>query len=337
MSAAAEWQAPRLWEAVGGPDHRTRIYVLGATHWGLPVEYDEYFTQVVLPAFDRSDVLHFEGAGNREPEPLPVCDEKVLDNEGRAIVREARAKALAAALAVAEEMHRRSLAVGIDDGMSADVRVRSQRSFIEILDEFELIENYQLNASVALSFEAAAKSQAAAQPSLLRAAVAHYLAARNPAIAVRDLDSRYGVRKAYCSAGKERIKLLQSVFEQTRSYAPEVRHQIPVLTADFLDVVRNRPLPPTSPLVALAAIDPQIVCQRTAAWLAETVAFNSAQTHFLVVGAGHLHSDPHINARCVGLLDGLAAQGFDVRLVERAASARQQKSAPAGPHRPEKH
>ncbi|MET0322503.1 MAG: hypothetical protein ABW069_17410, partial [Duganella sp.] len=122
MSSAAGSATPRLWEAVRGGDRPAHLYVLGATHWGLPVEYDDYFTHTVLPAFDQATTLHFEGAGNREPEPYPVCEASVLDSEGRQIVEQLREVAYALELNVTAELHRRGLAAGVDDGMDELVR-----------------------------------------------------------------------------------------------------------------------------------------------------------------------------------------------------------------------
>ncbi|MGB9989969.1 hypothetical protein [Pseudoduganella rhizocola] len=75
--------APRLWEAVRPNDPGVHIYILAATSYGLPLEYDSYFDQVVLPAFEQADVLHYEGAGGPPPDSYPACPaERIAAPEG---------------------------------------------------------------------------------------------------------------------------------------------------------------------------------------------------------------------------------------------------------------
>jgi hypothetical protein len=130
---------------------------------------------------------------------------------------------------------------------------------------------------------------------------------------------------------EERIKLLRSVFEQQSSDSPEVRQQIPAWTADFLDVVQNRPLPPTSPM-ALSAIDPQMVCQRTTAWIAEAVAYDPAKIHFLVVGARHLHPNIRAASACSTAWRRRASKSASSRAPPaRVNRSRPQQGAVVGP------
>jgi hypothetical protein len=72
-ASLAAGPAPRLWEAVRPTDPGVHIYVLAATSYGLPLEYDSYFENVVLPAFEQADVLHYEGAGGPPPDSYPAC------------------------------------------------------------------------------------------------------------------------------------------------------------------------------------------------------------------------------------------------------------------------
>ncbi|UGQ48682.1 hypothetical protein [Massilia endophytica] len=72
-AAYAAGPAPRLWEAVRPSDPGLHIYVLAATAHGLPLEYDSYFDNVVLPAFSQAEVLHYEGAGGLPPDAYPPC------------------------------------------------------------------------------------------------------------------------------------------------------------------------------------------------------------------------------------------------------------------------
>lgn len=324
VSSAGDDATPRLWEAVRGGEHAAHLYVLGATHWGLPIEYDDYFTRTVLPAFDQATVLHFEGAGNREPEPFPTCDLGVFDSEERHIVEQLREVALALQLKVFEEMHRRSLAVGLDDGLSELVRNSMARFDSGNFDDFGIMQNYDFNLIILNSFaNASAAPQPATDtttPTTLRGPIVDQLRAYRPAIAVRDLDSRYGVRRAYCAAGRERIKMLQSTFAQQRSDTPAVTQQVPRWTADFIKVLHHQPLLPDSSMMRLAPMNQQIVCQRTAEWLAEVEAYPPGGIHFVVVGAQHLHSLATENAHCAGLLDGLARAGFTVRPVDSVLS-----------------
>lgn len=75
MTASA-WSAQplpsRLWKALSPPNQdgaSSTLYLLGITHFGLSSEYDDYFYERIIPAFQSAEDFSFEGAGGREPEP----------------------------------------------------------------------------------------------------------------------------------------------------------------------------------------------------------------------------------------------------------------------------
>ena len=300
-------------------DHQgTTIYVLAASHFGLPVEYDEYLDTVVIPAFGRANVLHFEGAGGREKEPRPVCDPAVLDTQGRKTLEAARQQTLTLTIATKQELGRRERLAGIDDPLTAEQWAKVLRAEVAAMDEFDLMEDYNLNATVSASF---ANENASALPvkpiTVLRDDMAHFLAKRNPTMQIRDLDTRYGVRRSYCNSGKNRIKMLQSTFSMDRGDSDNIQQRIPVWNKEFVDVVRGRPLPDGSSLSGLRGMDEQILCERTKAWVRELAALDDKQVHFIVAGARHIHDNFNMNAPCDGILTGLRKANFDVRSVKR--------------------
>lgn len=59
-ASASDDEPVRLWKITPHPG--TTVFILGISHFGSRLEQDDYFQKVVLPAFDKSDVLHIEGA-----------------------------------------------------------------------------------------------------------------------------------------------------------------------------------------------------------------------------------------------------------------------------------
>lgn len=315
--AAAE-APPRLWKAVrdAGTDHPTTIYVLAATHLGLPAEYGPYFDSVVLPAFDAADDLRFEGAGNGRPEPYPHCDHAPLDAEGQARLERFR-KLVEQRRIEAWDVRRAAMArAGTPDPQTKAQRDDESRALARSPDEFFLLMEYHMDNATVLSAAAAAAPRASAGASgpRLQVDVAHALRARRPGLPVLDVDSAFGVARAYCRAGVHRTLFLDSFAREGWSESPEVLAGIPKMQDAFIGLLREgRPV--SDALTLAPELDDALVCDRTQEWLRDLGTLRDGRTHFLVLGAQHLfdlHRDGH---PCAGLLQGLAEAGMTPNLA----------------------
>jgi hypothetical protein len=298
-----------MWQAAKPQSSSTRITILAASHYGLPAEYDDYFHKIVIPAFHSADMIHFEGAGGREDEPRPVCDAAQLDDQGRKTLEHARTTATEIAIAVHKEIYRRA---SIPDTAESP---KFWANLYHAMDEFELIEEFNLNLIVMASFSQKSVAPTETNSTVLRENVAAFLLNLKPHIQVRDLDTRYGARRAYCGAGKERIKLLISFFNSKPSGDGEIENEIPNWNREFLEVVAGEALSRQSPWMTLTALDSELLCQRNAMWVKELTALNDGRHHFVVAGAQHIHDISNNNAHCDGLLTGLRKASFVLREI----------------------
>jgi uncharacterized protein YbaP (TraB family) len=308
---------PRLWKVSAPPvDGRSGpvLYLLGITHFGLPGEYDAYLERRVLPALRSAQTLSFEGAGGREDEQRPACDPSVLDEQGRSIVAQARERAAALAIQAREVIHASQLKAGIDDGTTKEQRERFWRTYIAELDEFDLI----AQATIDMSILASAKPQPGrrSSPWLARGPVINRLLQEHPAVQVQDVDSKYGARRAYCSAGPARVKFLISQLERKQMGSPAVTARIPQYQREAAMLLSGRPLPAHGLMSQIRELDNTFVCGRNREWLREMVALDDGNVHFYALGIRHLFPVHRPGANCGGLLADLAARGLRVERVE---------------------
>ncbi|MTV36649.1 hypothetical protein [Duganella radicis] len=310
---------PRLWKVqkknADGPV--TTFYFLGATHLGLSVEYDAYFNRVVLPAFATADILLYEGANGREPEHKPDCDPAVLTADGRAFLASARQTVEQVYFNAQEAIHGEQLRAGIDDRTTAEQRRRAAQVFIAGLDEFDLREIYLLYGQVMLDFNGAAAPAGTGQVS--RGQVANELRRSRPGLPVRDVDSLYGVHRAYCSAGPERIQFLRSALQAKNSAGDDYLHQVPALEREFVDILsRNKPASGTAPkqFDQLNVLDGAFLCGRNKEWERDILRLDDGKVHFYVLGLKHLFPVDHDGVHCAGLLADLQAVGMTPQIVE---------------------
>jgi hypothetical protein len=303
---ALAYDAPRLWLAEKISNPKKKIYILAATHSGLPVEYDKYYSKVVIPAFMRSDVLHFEGAGGREAEPEPSCDESILDDEGRKILQKARD--LTADQFVKNMQYQYAL-VGIEVN-EKEVRPGMRSSMMEH-DEFSILTFMRDSFLLTLR----GKEREAYFDNGSMGEVVEKLYALRPNMPYKDLDTRYGARRAYCSAGKERMVHIQSTIDSLQTTGEEIKKLIPKWNEDFSLFVQDKETRHKTPLTEPFAMDREFLCGRNKVWLSEIEKSDDDLIDFLVVGARHVFDVDNNFAKCGGILTGLRNIGYAVNKI----------------------
>lgn len=311
---------PRMWKATmpnPSDGSRTTIYLLGITHMGLPSEYDDYFRRDVLPAFLSADTFSFEGAGGREKEDYLACDSSVLDDASRKTIDAKRAELLKIVMKVVEKNHRLAEAQGIHDGTTRMERTRAMHTVITNSDEYELIELQNVYAgSWDYDQAVAGKIPVTISPMAMRGSVVDALRRQRPTLTVRDIDSRFGIRRAYCGLGKERIYFLNSQFDSVDLSSKKLIEKFPVMhnsLARILSTGENLP----SGLFGSSPIDKTFLCQRNREWLSDMQATLDGKVHFFAVGVSHLFKVNHDDAHCRGLLGDLDDAGWHIEQIEK--------------------
>ena len=307
---------PRLWKAQKKDvDGRiTRFYFLGATHIGLPIEYDSYFNRVVRPAFAEADILLYEGANGREPEPKPVCDPAVLTPAGRVFLAHVRRTVEQTYFRAQEAIHKEQLRAGIDDTTTAAERRKVAHNYISTLDEFDLHEIYLLYGQVLIDMEGPAAPAGTGKSTPDQ--VANELRRSRPYIPVRDVDSLYGAHRAYCSAGPERILFLRSALNAKNSASADYMRRVPDLEREFADILSRKKLHPDSAMNSLSKLDRTFLCGRNAEWTREISGLDDGKVHFYILGVNHLFPVNHDGVHCNGLLSDLQASGLTPEIIE---------------------
>ena len=299
---------PRLWKATHAVEGHgtTTLYVLAATPAGLPVEFDAYYTRAVLPALRASATLSVEGVGDGDEGPAtPGCDLRQLDEQGIAMLNDARQRVLTLALQ-ADMARREALDVkALAKVLDPDTQAQSWARLIEMSDEFTLLQF--------------ARTQAAslAPPSDHQGGnVAEALVRARPDIPVHDIDYRTGMMQAYCAAGPRRTMMLLDVADSVPQDATAAAHAVPRLARDFDALLHGRAPSDGSPLARLAPLDAGLVCARNRGWSRRMNALAGGGTHFYVVPVRNLFAARHDAADCGGLLADLEQAGYTVAPVK---------------------
>jgi hypothetical protein len=317
FSAGAAPAAPRLWKATRTvPDHGTTVlYVLGATPIGLPVEFDGYTTRAVLPALRASATLSVEGVGDGEEGPLePGCDLRQLDEEGVALLNDARQRILTLTLQ-ADMARREALDVkALAQAPDPNTQAQSWARLIDMSDEFTLL---QFARAQAATLTASHKAEPGGkEQDAPRGNVAEALVRARSDIAVHDIDYRTGMMRAYCASGPHRTLMLQGVVDSVPADPSAAARAVPRLTRDFDALLHGREPSAGSPLSRLAPLDAGLVCARNRDWLARMNLVADGRTHFYVVPVRNLFPARHDDADCGGLLADLEQAGFKVAPVK---------------------
>ena len=300
-ASTAHAAAPRLWKATHG---NTTLYVLAAAPAGLPAEFDAYYTRAVLPALRASATLSVEGVGDGEEGPeRPGCDLRQLDEQGIAMLNDARQRILTLALQ-ADMARRDALDVkALAKAPDPDTQAQSWARLIEMSDEFTLLQFARMQVAALAS---------AAPDHNKGGNVAEALVRARPDLPVHDIDYRTGMMHAYCAAGPRRTMMLLDVVDSAPpSPAAKAR-----LARDFDGLLHGRAPSDGSPLARLAPLDAGLVCARNRDWIARMGKVADGRAHFYVVPVRNLFAARHDDADCGGLLDDLAQAGFSVTPIK---------------------
>ena len=303
-AGTAHAATPRLWKATHAVEGHgmTTLYVLAATPAGLPAEFDAYYTRAVLPALRASATLAVEGVDDGEEGPAaPGCDLRQLDEQGVAMLNDARQRILTLALQ-ADMARRDALDVkALAKAPDPDTQAQSWARLIEMSDEFTLLQFARVQAA-----------SLAPAPEHPGGNVAEALVRARPDLPVHDIDYRTGMMHAYCAAGPHRTMMLQDVVD---SVPPPVA-AMPRLARDFDALLRGHAPSEGSPLARLAPLDAGLVCARNRGWVRRMHALADGGTHFYVVPVRNLFAARHDAADCGGLLADLEQAGYTVAPVK---------------------
>lgn len=302
----------RLWKVTLLSDHKveTSFYILATSHLGLANEYDDYFKNIVRARFDEADDLWYEGAGGRELEEIPKCDSNVLDGSSRSKIQKMRAL-------VAERYYQSQRVLyrsnGIKDPRTPEAQRRAASSYTLDLDEFELIQANRL----ALASMNSSK-QKYGQTRTLRNAhetIVESLVNMKPKIAQHDIDSRFGIKRAYCDAGPERLAFMQDQILGTQTSAKSFRSLDHQMQEELADLIRSdgevRPR-----LLGTPGLEKTFICDRNLEWLNEIKRHLDGKNHFLALGAAHVFDLKSANLQCDGILSLLRKEDAKVKLIE---------------------
>ena len=320
FSFCADTTLPRLWKAVKKADDATQttFYFLAITHYGLPIEYDEYFERIVLPNFQTADVLAFEGAGGwLTSEEKPLCDSSILGTKEKKVVRDASRKVAQLAMAATEQMHERAKAIGVDDGTTKLERKRVILNELSRYDEFDLAEKLFFYESVIEDLKSSKfveKRKTAFMPNANESVVITLLKHR-PEVQHRDVDSKYGIRRAYCSSGKVRVKYLETMMHLDRTESTVFLKKIPEMELEFQKILKSQPLKKTDIFNGLSELNKTFTCNRNHEWLEGIEAINDGKIYFYALGASHLFPINNNFAHCSGILNELRERGWKIEKV----------------------
>jgi hypothetical protein len=312
---------PRLWKVSGGGIPADRpSYIMGITHVGLPSEYDDYLTRVVLPAAGNVQELIYEGAGgggdaSMEP-PCPATPE-VNPNDPR--IKAARKavefwsrKYIPYTMEVVRKAGLPPLKwtqVGIDGW------ARLQTSY---LTELGLMATMRVYGGV---FSRPPVVPPVFSTLIPRGSVVSALLKAIPeGTRITPADTEEESANMYCSMGATRLGLFQSRMRQfTPSFVKTVNwKQAAEETARFDQEFRVLLLTGRrfGFLDDLSPADQVVLCDRNKNWIRKFFNSASPQPTFLALGVSHLYPVHHDNVTCGGLLGDLRGLGMSVDPVE---------------------
>lgn len=306
VCSAGERLPPRLWQGeIKSNNKITKFYILAATHIGLPVEYDDYFQNTVVPLFGTAQALHFEGAGNGQDEPFPVCDENSLTASGKLILKHMRA---IVADRFFRELRRRKLENKVKDIRSIEVQKKIAKSYVDGLDEFGVM---QLSNSLPVDVPSGGVG---GNPWPTKGSVVDKLISLNPEVKIYDVDSKFGVKRAYCKASAERINYLRNIVVGDDVKKRNMPKNIEKLNLELIKIMRNdeRINPNNS---KLQFFQRSIICDRNVEWADQIVKLDDEINHFYVLGAGHIFDVEQDEIRCKGIIDLLKNRGVLMSIV----------------------
>lgn len=297
-ASAADDEPVRLWKITPHPG--TAVFILGISHFGSRLEQDGYFFRTVLPAFDKSDVLHIEG-GERTfvndqpacPHPLTGVDADLVDQARKILRRDA-------------VPYFKTLLADLPNGPPSEEVLRSNAAlYVRDVSEFGLL------LMLRLQYQSLKGAPAPAQADVLPTPVVKTLMQRRPNIDIRSVDERDDLWAAYCGSNA-RAEILKWHIQNFDPEHPPAQTS----AADAAGQVENS----ARQVFVDRHVDPNpfmdmFVCPRNERWLPRLLELDDGKTHFEALGAAHLFSYEGITRRCDGLLQDLRRRGVAVTPV----------------------
>ena len=303
---AGERLPPRLWQGeIKSNNKITKFYILAATHIGLPVEYDDYFQNTVVPLFGTAQALHFEGAGNGQDETFPVCDENSLTASGKAILNDMRT---IVADRFFKELRRVNIANKVKDIRSIEVQKKIAKNYVDGLDEFGVM---QLSNSLPVDVSTSGFGKHLWPTS---GPIVNKLISLNPEIKIYDVDSKFGVKRAYCKANATRINYLRNVVVGDDTMTQNMPENIEKYNSELIEIINNSKSFDVKNS-KLAFFQESILCDRSVEWVDQIGKLNDELNHFYVLGAGHIFDVEQDEIKCKGVLSLLKDKNILMSIV----------------------
>jgi hypothetical protein len=311
---------PRMWEVLSKTPSGTteKFYILGISHNGLDVEYDDYLYKKVVPAFMQADVFSAELAGIQATfRACPIPWPKTKENSELLQTARDRLKMLMI------ESARRSWPAGtpfnhseLEAGFTGTVNMMAEYDLMAQIRGYEMtLQLYPHSAN---------------EKSLGREPVSKYLFNLKANIPVESVDTAEEMFSAYCKRTETRPEYFRQFIQDMEVnpyylrwsiFSPKLDPARPV-TQDDIDKA-NSDFSVSIKLVKMsgqfayknAEEERVLLCDRTAAWLPKMISNMKKGTYFYALGFAHLVPSSAGNDHCNGLLDDLKANGLIVNPV----------------------
>ncbi len=314
-SAASVDAAPRLWRVSGADDSGEPIffYLLGVTHNGLPVEYDAYFRDRVIPAFESAKHYSYENA-NLTGEKIGPCAQPLVSEHGRAAVEALRVRLTDVETRFYEAVDRR---IPQSLGPRANPWRKLSEASAKDMSEFEMILALPGYRSGLSSLEGRTRrhpSAASRQP------IAQALASKRPEIVAASLDAPQDLVDAYCDSGEGRIAFIETSLQQddlfdepAKASQKQIEAELDQGGRDFIATFAQRR--PVGVFDSGRQFSESILCERNAKWLGKMTHPDATGPWFYAVGLAHLFPVAGPTASCDGLIADLERMGWSVSAV----------------------
>jgi hypothetical protein len=298
-------QYPHLWKATRRENDNsvTTFYLLATSHSASISEYGSYFEKIVLPAFDSSDDLGYEGA-TRESSNVGIKCTIPLSGDGVGRLNLFRAK-------VVERLTKLSdLRLSLPNGESENEKAQRYAAIglrVQMTDEFELAPLYAMSTMAlrlsGINLDPVPIEEPMAPIGLPSLPVTVFLAHRRAELVPYNVDRSDGIRRAYCRAGPDRIAFIEQFLTNDKISQP---------TNDiFVDNLRERKS--ISPLPAV--LNQSFICDRSREWATSIGEQHDGLTHFLILGLAHFYDLADQAHQCAGLLTDLGKVGLQPMLL----------------------
>lgn len=327
----------RMWEVSGkNKDGKTlHFYLLGVTHNGLDIEYDDYFFKSVLPVFHQAGFFSHEAA-DWNASQAPACREPMPATENNLkMIAKARERVMRLRLEALHSMPKATFPL-VDKDEQDEINsvidfsyASLAKSEADAYSELGLIwamRHFFYDRAILEGRSAGARKTDAVPDSSpgVRCSifsgdqVVDSLMRCRPSMEIRSIDSTQDIVDAYCSIpGTARANMFQRNLNEweyaSQERLPEVlkmRHEGE--TGLVQSLLQGKIMPPF-----LSDIDDYSawVCTRNEKWLEKMLSAQDGKTGFYALGIAHLLPRSDGQAPCADLLTMLRNRDMSVRLV----------------------